>query len=630
MEINKLLQRQLQKYFNGKLPGDGNMNDFIQAVNDSYSTFEKDKELSNHAFMVSERDYKEIYTKLNTEINLRNISIEKLKNAIKNIQDDEQILFTDKEDDLLAIVAYLDQQITKRKEIEKELVAAKETAEASTQSKELFLANMSHEIRTPINAIFGMANQLAKTTLTEKQHFYLNIIHTAADNLLIIINDILDLSKVESGKLSLEKIGFEPKAVVGRVMQVMMHKAEEKGLNFINSFCDAKLFPVLLGDPYRLNQVILNLVSNAIKFTHKGTVDITCRVIKDSKENQTVKVSVSDTGIGMDEAFSKNLFQKFSQEDNSFIRKYGGTGLGMSICKHLVELMDGSIEVESKKGQGTTISFIINFQKGTIKDLPRKTKTEVDTAIISGKKILVTDDNEMNQLVAATILQNFGAEITEAFNGIEAIEKIKNNSYDLVLMDVQMPEMDGFEATGKIRETISKELPIIALTAFAIKGDNQKCLDAGMNDYLSKPFEESELLSVVSKWLQHPVSLPANGKVKNKEIALYNLSKLEEIAKGNVTFINKMITMFIEQTPAAVEEIQYAYANKNFEAVKKIAHRIKPSIDNMGITSLKTEIREIEKLAETNSELPQLELQIKKLHEVISKVVNELKLVKTL
>ncbi|MDE3252599.1 MAG: hybrid sensor histidine kinase/response regulator, partial [Bacteroidota bacterium] len=274
MDKNKLLEKQIQRHLTGEDLANERIRQFIQAVNASYQSYEKDKELNDHAFLITDKEYKEIYARLKNEILIRTETIEKLKEAVRNIQVDEDATHTNDKDDLPLIINYLDQQIAKRKEIEKELLAAKETAEASTRAKEVFLANMSHEIRTPMNAILGMANQLNKTPLSESQAFYLTTIQSAADNLLNIINDILDLSKVESGRLTLEIIGFNPKQTIERSFDVMKHRAEENGLSFTFSFCDPRLETILLGDPYRLNQVLLNLISNAIKFTPKGQVNI--------------------------------------------------------------------------------------------------------------------------------------------------------------------------------------------------------------------------------------------------------------------------------------------------------------------------------------------------------------------
>jgi len=517
--------------------------------------------------------------------------------------------------------------ITEQKKLEHELVEAREQAESSAKAKQIFLANMSHEIRTPMNAIIGMSNQLAKTALTKDQQFYLNIVHSAADSLLIIINDILDLSKLEAGKLIIEDIGFKPVALIDQAMQVMMHKAEEKGLALTNSFFDPKISAVLIGDPYRLNQILLNLFSNAIKFTDKGMVDITCKVSEENAKEQKVEFTVKDTGIGMEESFLKNLFQKFRQEDESVTRRFGGTGLGMSICKELVEFMGGSIKVESQKGAGTTVTFTLSFKKGTLEHLPVKQIDTVNTSILAGKKILITDDNEMNRLVATTILKYYDAILDEAQNGIEAIEKIKNEHYDIVLMDVQMPMMDGIEATKIIRESISKTLPVIALTALALKGDESRFRAAGMNDYLSKPFEENQLLHVISHWLGNEKSLLNKELVmEKKETAeLYDLSKLHEIAKGNQSFVDKMVNMFIEQGPASVKEILDAHKIKDLTTVSKVAHRMKTSINNMGIASLKKEITEIELLAEKNEPSEHLDTLISKLEKVTAEVVNKLK-----
>ncbi|MEO6729778.1 MAG: PAS domain S-box protein [Ferruginibacter sp.] len=532
--------------------------------------------------------------------------------------------FNDAGDLVGSIGIHLD--ITDQKQLETDLIEAREQAEESTRSKEVFLANMSHEIRTPMNAILGMTNQLGKTALDGKQRFYLETINSASENLLVIINDILDISKIEAGKLNLESIGFEPKAVLSRCMQVMRHKAEEKGLSITNSKTDEALSPVLMGDPYRLNQVLLNLISNAIKFTEKGSVDLACRVLKETPATQVVSIEVKDTGIGMDELFINTLFEKFSQEDVSVTRQYGGTGLGMSICKDLIELMGGQINVKSTKGAGTSIRFEVEFAKGSISNLPSKEKFSVNKDMLADKKILVVDDNNMNRLVAKTILRNYGAITTEAVNGKEAVELLQQNEIDLVLMDIQMPVMGGMEATKIIREEISRTVPVIALTANAIKGDNEKCIDGGMNAYLSKPFKEEDLLKIVSFWLNESNnSLPNQPATPNAGGRLYDLSAIRAISRGNEVFVVMMVNMFIEQKPAQVVEMQTKFDQNDYKGMAAIANKIRRAIDNMGIVSLKETIREIEKIGYAGTvdhSLPEL---LSKVSENIQQVIQALK-----
>ena len=519
--------------------------------------------------------------------------------------------------------------ITAQKQLELELTISREQAEQSTRSKELFLANMSHEIRTPMNAILGMSNQLAKTPLDKKQTFYLDTISSASENLLVIINDILDLSKIEAGKLSLEKIAFEPKEVIKRAMQVLSHKAEEKGLSLTNSIFDSSLSSVFIGDPYRINQILLNIISNAIKFTEKGSVDLLFEMITETVSNQTVRITVKDTGIGMDADFKKSLFEKFTQEEASVTRQYGGTGLGMSICKELIELMNGEINVESEKGVGTAISFIITFPKGIAENLPSKESFVANEAMLKGKTILVVDDNEINRLVATTILVNYGAETVEASNGKESIEFLANNKVDLVLMDVQMPVMNGFEAAKHIRFNIDSALPIIALTANAIKGDNLKCITAGMNDYLAKPFKEEDLLKMISGILKiegtTEVHQPATEINTAPEPANYDISEIITISRGNDGFVKKMLKMFVEQVPAQVSEMKIKYQEAEFIIVGELAHRIKPTIDNMGIIASKACIREIEKIGKTGKDNGSLKELIQKLEKDINNAVESIK-----
>lgn len=528
--------------------------------------------------------------------------------------------YNDKGEHIGSIGIHLD--ITDQKKMEQNLIEAKKQAENSTKAKEIFLANMSHEIRTPMNAILGMSHQLAKTSLDEKQHFYLDTIRSAAENLLVIINDILDLSKIEAGKMHIEKINFIPKRIVGSVMQVLQHKAEEKGLNLINSFCDPDLSSVLIGDPYRLNQILINLVGNAIKFTEKGYVDLSCKVITDNQNIQIIRIKVKDTGIGMEKEFVEKIFEKFNQEDISVGRRYGGTGLGMSICKELINLMDGSIEIKSKKNEGTTVAFTIPFTKGKAEHLPVKETYTVDTQIIGGKKILIVDDNEMNRLVATTILSNYQADLKEVVNGEEAIEAFNQNTYDLVLMDVQMPVLNGIEATSIIRNTIKSTVPIIALTANAIKGESEKCLSVGMNDFIAKPFEEQELIRKIVNWLEKEENFSKNHITAT--IPLYDLTKLEQISEGDNIFIKKMISLFIEQMPVTMNEIKQAYDENNLDTVGTLIHRIKPAINNMGIKSLENKILKIESLTEKNIKTVELHSLINEAADIIKEVVHKL------
>jgi len=512
--------------------------------------------------------------------------------------------------------------ITKQKQLESELRIAKQEAENSARAKELFLANMSHEIRTPMNAILSLGQQLTKTPLNEQQQFFLRMINTAGSNLLVIINDILDFSKIEAGQLSLEKIGFDMAELLRSAVHVMTHNADKKGLG-LSLQLDAGIAPVLLGDPYRLNQILLNLIGNAIKFTDKGRVDVHC-TYQQQHQTQTISITVADTGIGMDPQFQRNLFTKFTQEDGSIGRRYGGTGLGMSITKQLVDLMGGTISVQSVKNEGTTVTVRLTLPVGTETDKPAQSQEIGQTGALSSRRILLVEDNEMNRLVVTTILDPYNMVIIEATNGLEAIELLRTESVDLILMDVQMPVLDGLEATRIIRRDISPSLPIIALTASAIRKEKEACYQAGMNDFLAKPFDEKNLIGKLANWLKADSNLPQN-QYKTMNEDKYDLSSLQAISRGNDEFVKKMISLFCTETPAAAAQIKAAYESGDFDTIKYLAHRTKPSIDNLGIESQRAPIRQIEQLAVTDPASPELKTLIDNFERTVVNVTTHMR-----
>jgi PAS domain S-box-containing protein len=393
--------------------------------------------------------------------------------------------------------------ITPRKKMLNDLQEAKKIAEYSSKAKENFLANMSHEIRTPMNAIVGMTRLLKESDSDENKAKYLNAIESSADNLLVIINDILDISKIEANKLDLEYIPFSISKVMGDIEQLLYYKTEEKGILLKINVLD-KMHDSLIGDPVRLSQILTNLISNAIKFTQEGEVACSIDIVKENRENISLLFTVSDTGIGISEDKLCNIFNSFTQEDQTTSRKFGGTGLGLTITKRLIELHHSSINVTSKKGEGTAFSFKLNYKKNWEETIEEKAQEkELNLVKIKGAKVLLVEDHEINKLLAETILTNWKMEVTHVYNGQEAVDLLIKNKFDIILMDIQMPVLDGLEATRIIRHDLKNNTPIIALTANAIKGDDIKCIDAGMNDYVSKPIEPSTLFNKIITHLNH-------------------------------------------------------------------------------------------------------------------------------
>ena len=389
---------------------------------------------------------------------------------------------------------------TRSKALEKTL----DKAQAANEAKSLFLANMSHEIRTPLNAIMGLTELLVKSPVDARQREDLITIQDASESLMHLINEVLDYAKIEAGKLSLESITFNIQEGFHKSLKPMRAKALQKNLAF-SLHLDPKIPQYLVGDPHRLGQILVNLVGNAVKFTDAGEITITVFPVTD-QDRPGIRCTIRDTGIGIAKNRQHLVFDAFSQGDGSTTRRFGGTGLGLTITKRLVELFDGEIRLESEVGRGSTFTFTAYFQAAS--DTYQSAKPSQARAALpselKGSHILVVEDNQVNRRLAARFLEKMGLRVTLAANGMEALAKIRDQWFDLVLMDIQMPEMDGFTATTKIREIEragAESLPIVAMTAHAMKGDRERCLAVGMTDYLSKPINWGHLGDVIQRVL---------------------------------------------------------------------------------------------------------------------------------
>lgn len=578
---------------------------------------------------LSENNIRELHDNIKSNKEINNLELEF---NLKNNTTKYALLFLTAEDNNLLNGILID--ITKICETRIEAIKAKEKAKDANKEKTLFMTNMSHELRTSLNAIFGMTELLFKTDLTNKQFEYVNIVTKSSENLLAIINDILDISKIESGKLFIENVSFRLKDVLTSSFNTVYYSAQQKRLNLV---CDHLKFGdamFLKGDPTRLNQVFINILDNSIKYTEKGNIELKVNILNENTDKVDIRFDIIDTGIGMSEENLNDIFNSFSRTESNTSDKI--SDLGLVIANQLTQLMQGKIEVESKINEGSKFSIFLTFEKEIDENIikTKEIRKEISEPLVNNVKVLLAEDQAFNQIVVVNILHDLGYSIDVVENGRQAIDKLKQKTYDIILMDIQMPEMDGLKATKIIRNSFPEpvcNIPIIAITANAYSEDHKIYLESGMNETISKPFRSNELFQkittalkikhVASKQDKIDINTFYNYTLKEKEgeLKLYDLSLLENISKGKPEMMIEMLETFVARTDEELMQLKQCCLLKDWENSRKIVHKMKPSISYLGMKEIENKITNVQRIVKEEKNYENLDREIEYIEKLLKK-----------